>query len=83
MMNILNRSDQYWIIEQMYKTINMMATDLTSSDLDCYYCLHYPEGGNGQCTFHQNGDCQFKWRYADQTEALIAKIRSELNENAG
>ena len=80
MMNILNGSNQFWIIEQMYKTINTMATDLSDNDLDCYYCSHFPEGGDGGCSVNEDGcgRCQFRWRYADQAEELIEKIRSEL-----
>ena len=76
MMNKINGSSQCWLIEQMYKTINTMATDLSDNDLDCYYCSHFPDGGDGGC-----GCCRFRWRYADQAEELIDKMRGELNEN--
>ena len=81
MMNKINGSSQCWLIEQMYKTINTMATDLSDSNLDCYYCSHFPDGGDGKCTLYTNGGCQFRWRYADQAEELIEKMRSELNED--
>lgn len=70
-----NKSD-LWIIEQMYKTINFMASDLSDSDLNCYYCLHFPEGGDGGCSNNTNGGCQFKWRYANKVEKLIKKIKN-------
>ena len=70
-----NESD-LWIIEQMYKTINFMASDLSDSDLNCYYCSHFPEGGDGGCTINTNGGCQFRWRYADQTEKLIERLKN-------
>ena len=80
MMNKINGSSQCWLIEQMQKTINTMATDLSDNDLDCYYCSHFPDGGDGKCTLYTNGRCQFRWRYADKAEELIDKMRSELNE---
>lgn len=72
-----NKSD-LWIIEQMYKTINFMASDLSDNDLNCYYCSHFPEGGDGQCTLYINGNCRFKWRYADQAERLIEKLKEDV-----
>ena len=75
-----NKSD-LWIIEQMYKTINFMASDLSDSDLNCYYCSHFPEGGDGGCSINTNGGCHFKWRYANKVEKLIEKIKNEKEQN--
>ena len=54
-----------------------MASDLSDSDLNCYYCLHFPEGGDGGCSNNTNGGCQFKWRYANKVQKLIEQIKNE------
>lgn len=63
-------------------TINHMASDLNEHDLDCYYCAHFPEGGDGKCPMYaddgSDGWCHFRWRLADEMDNAVEKLQAEL-----
>ena len=58
-----------------------MAARINELDDACGYCIHLPCGGDGKCGIENGNECNFRWRYADQSDELIDKMRSELNEN--
>lgn len=67
------------LLQRAWATINHMAADLNEHDFDCYYCAHFPDGGDGKCPMYSddgsNGWCHFKWRFADEIDSAIGKLR--------
>ena len=67
------------LLQRAQATINHMAADLNEHDLDCYYCAHFPYGGDGKCPMYSddgsNGWCHFKWRFADEIDSAVGKLR--------
>lgn len=59
-----------------------MASDLNTYDLDCYYCAHFPEGGDGLCPMYsdsnEGGWCHFKWRLTDEVKKMIEKLQKDI-----
>lgn len=70
------------LLQRAQATINHMADDLNEYDLDCYYCAHFPDGGDGKCSMYSdngsNGWCHFRWRLADEIDKTIEKLQAEL-----
>lgn len=67
------------LLQRAQATINHMAADLNEHDLDCYYCAHFPDGGDGKCPMYSdddsNGWCHFRWRFADEIDSAVGKLR--------
>lgn len=70
------------LLKQAQDTINHMASDLNEHDLDCYYCAHFPECGDGKCPMYvddgSDGWCRFRWRLADEIDNAIEELQTEL-----
>ena len=67
------------LLQRAQATIDHMASDLNEHDLDCYYCAHFPDGGDGKCPMYSddgsNGWCHFRWRFADEIDTAVGKLR--------
>ncbi len=67
------------LLQRAQATINHMAADLNEHDLDCYYCAHFPDGGDGKCPMYSdngsNGWCHFRWRLDDEIDSAVGKLR--------
>lgn len=70
------------LLQRAQATINHMAADLNEHDLDCYYCAHFPDGGDGKCPIYSddgsNGWCHFRWRLDDEIDKTIERLQAEL-----